>query len=256
MRTNISSALIAMILFVGCKSNEKSSAPFPELAPPPAPPTLLAGQPPPPPAPFESRMKDHAALGITMRDAVMRGDLEGAKRAGNALAELPIESRLSAPQKERLDGLIVAAQRARAAQDTREAAHSLAAVAASCGGCHTSFGGPHPVPTDAPADEPDLQSNMLRHRWGAARLWEGLAAPSDKAWKSGAQVLSDAPFPAERLTPEKTPVPEIGNLAKSVHDLGRRAGTLEDSPARVEIYGELMTTCASCHERLGRGPAK
>jgi cytochrome c553 len=200
-------------------------------------------------------MKDHAILGVTMRDAVTRGDLEAARRAANALAELPIESGLSSSRRGRLDAMILAAQHARAAQDMRDAARSLSALAETCGACHTAFGGPRTVSTAAPTDEPDLKTHMLRHQWGAARLWEGLAVPSDEAWKSGAQVLSDAPFPAERLTPGKSPVPAIGKLTKSVHDLGRKAVTLEDSSARVELYGELMATCASCHQWLGGGPS-
>ncbi len=87
-----------------------------------------------------------------------------------------------------------------------------------------------------------------------AQLRDGLIIPSDDAWRAGAHVLSGSPLAPEVLTPGQTPVPEIGALTQSVHDLGRRAETLEQVDARVELYGEALATCAECHQWLGGGP--
>jgi hypothetical protein len=95
---------------------------------------------------------------------------------------------------------------------------------------------------------------MQRHRWAAARLWEGLVVPSDEAWKAGALALSDAPLSPELLTPGKSPVPKVGELELSVHDLGRRAQTLVGADARAELYGQALATCSACHQWLGGGP--
>lgn len=50
-----------------------------------------------------------------------------------------------------------------------------------------------------------------------------------------------------------TLVPAIDTLAGSVHELGRKASAPEGSADRAIVYGELMATCAACHDRLGGG---
>lgn len=252
MRTRLSHGVATLFLVVGCRTNEKPSVPFPELdTPAPAGPTLLQS---PLEAPVEARMRHHATLGLAMRDAVARGDLAAAARAADLLVELPPARGFSSPPGEKLDAMILAAQNVRDAPDAQDAARAVAAVAATCGACHAAAGGRRAAWPDAPLDEPDVSSHMVRHQWAVARLWDGLAAPSDAAWKRGAQVLADAPIPAERLTPGQSPVPAIGTLARQVRDLGRSAVTLDAVPARVVLYGKVLGTCASCHERLGGGP--
>ena len=247
--------LVTLTLLLGCKSTDRSS-PFAELdsaSPPPVTLTFLPGAPPPKP-PFKARMKEHTIHGVTMRDAVARGDLEAAKVAARALADLPIEGDLDPARRQKLDAMSTAAQRALSAKDLYEGSRAVAAVAQTCGGCHVAFGGPRVSVADASSGEPAVGPHMERHQWAAARLWEGLAGPSDEAWKKGARVLTDAPLEPERLTPGKSPVPAVGRLATSVHDLGRKAASLDETAARVELYGELLDTCASCHQRLGGGP--
>jgi len=94
----------------------------------------------------------------------------------------------------------------------------------------------------------------VRHEWAASQMWDGLAIPSDDAWKAGAHVLSEEPLSPEALTPGKTPVPQVGVLEQSVHDLGRKAETTDRVDARMQLYGEAMAVCGECHKWLGGGP--
>jgi cytochrome c553 len=206
--------------------------------------------------PFKARMKDHALLGIAMRDAVARGELLRAQSVARELAQLPVEADLEPPRRQKLDAMVRAAQQMSRAGDVRDAARSVAAIAETCGACHTTYGGPRLVEPGAPVggDDEDAARAMARHQWAAARMWEGLAAPSDDLWSHGARTLADAPLEPWSLTPHQTPVPKVVSLAASVHDLGQRAIT-STGAARVDVYAEVLSTCATCHAWLGGGPA-
>jgi cytochrome c553 len=189
-----------------------------------------------------------------MRDAVARGDLEEAKREAKILAELRIEGPTDLAWKERLDAMNAAAARIASSRDVTEASRDVALVARTCGDCHTMLGRRRPSVGQLTGQASAARPVMKRHQWAAAQLWDGLIIPSDDAWKAGAHVLSESPLAPEVLTPGQTPVPKIGALTQSVHDLGRRAETLEQVDARVELYGEALATCAECHQWLGGGP--
>jgi mono/diheme cytochrome c family protein len=201
-----------------------------------------------------ARMKRHEKHGDAMRDAVASGDLDEAKREAKILAELRIEGPTDLAWKERLDAMNAAAARIASSRDVTEASRDVALVARTCGDCHTMLGRPRPSVGQLTRQASAARPVMKRHQWAAAQLWDGLIIPSDDAWKAGAHVLSESPLAPEVLTPGQTPVPKIGALTQSVHDLGRRAETLEQVDARVELYGEALATCAECHQWLGGGP--
>jgi hypothetical protein len=251
MRIEISRALALALLFAGCTATDRAPSPFALDSPGRA--TVLSGQPLSPP-PFRARTREHARLGIAMRDAVARGDLDDLRRSAEVMDALPIETSLTSAQRERVEAMMVAARRARAAQDVRSAAQAVAALAESCGACHAAYGGLYTVNAEAPPDALGVEPRMRRHGWAAARLWEGLAAPSRDAWRTGARVLADAPLEPVQLAPDPRPA-DGGALAASVHELGSTALMLDDAAARAALYGELMTTCARCHGRRAGGRA-
>jgi len=147
-----------------------------------------------------------------------------------------------------------AASRVAASQNIKEASRNLGEVAKTCGDCHTLLNRPGPIVGELDAQASGAGPLMLQHGWAATQLWNGLAIPSDDAWKAGARTLSEVPLAPELLTPGKSPVPKVGALEKHVHDLGLRAETTEQVDARVGLYGEVMATCAQCHAWLGGGP--
>ena len=229
----------AMIAIASCGA---SPAPFRDLD---APTSRPAGSP-------GHLVEEHAVRGAVIRDAVERGDLEAARQAANALVELVTRHERPTPSSS-LDAMVQAARRVAAARDLRDAATSFAALAGRCGECHTQVGGPTSSPAAAPREALGVVPQMRRHHWGAARLWEGLVAPSDESWRSGAAVLSAAPLRPE-VSMGQTLTPEVDALIAAVHDLGVRAADATNASSRIAVYGDLLTTCAACHERAHGGP--
>lgn len=199
-------------------------------------------------------MRDHELRGAALRDAVARADLVAVRREAQFLAEMRLAGGVEPTWRRKLDAMNEAAARVGKARDLTEASRELPAVAQACGDCHAMLGGPKPVVGEPPAAASGVAARMQRHQWAAARLWDGLVVPSDDAWRAGAGVLADAPLEPEVVTPGKSPVPEIGALAASVHELGRKAGSAQTVQARGVIYGELIGTCASCHQRVRASP--
>jgi len=210
---------------------------------------------PQPPRSLKERMQGHSAYGNAARDAVARADLEVARAAAKKLAELRPEAGLAPALSKDLDAMNVAAARVVKADNVREASRRLAELASTCGDCHATLGGPSSVVTEPPHDDLDATvPRMRRHEWAVARMWTGLIDPSDLAWRAGARVLADAPLEPEQLTPGTTPAPEISVLATTVHELAASAAATKATVDRTATYGEILATCASCHQRLGGGP--
>jgi hypothetical protein len=216
-----------------------------------------ASDPDPPKAPAAAQsptvktlMKDHEKHGAAMRDAVARNDLAGAKREARVLAGMHLEGSIDPVWKTKLDAMNIAASRVAGAQDIKEAAHDLGGVAKTCGDCHTMLNRPGPAVSSFEARGSGAGPMMMQHEWAANRLWDGLAVPSDDAWKAGARTLSSVPLAPEVLTPGKSPVPKVGAMIERVHELGRTAERADSVDARVQIYGETMSTCADCHRWL------
>lgn len=241
MKTVIRCLLGATILQLACGS-AKTAVPFRQL-------DSTNGETP---AAFKSTVKDHAVYGALMRDGIARGDLDAAHRAAHALVQLVTETERPVPRS-RIGDTVDAAARVEAAQDIPAAAREFAVLSQSCGACHTAFGGPRSFPAEPPPDAVAVGPRMRRHQWGAARLWEGLVAPSNEAWKSGAETLSDAPLNFESEL-GKGPRPEIDKLTTTVHELGVTAASAASASVRVDVYGKLLTTCADCHRQTGGGP--
>lgn len=217
--------------------------------------TLTSARPPDPPT-WKARMRDHDVHGAAMRNAVARADFEAARREAKALAELRLGGGIEPPWHKQLDAMNAAAARVVEAKELPEFARGVAAVARTCGDCHAMLGGPGLPVGEAPEPASDVAGRMRRHQWAADRLWDGLVAPSRESWRAGARVLSDAPLEPETLTPGKSPAPEIGRLAASVHEIGRKASTVESGVDRAAVYAELVETCSACHHRLGGGPSQ
>jgi cytochrome c553 len=128
------------------------------------------------------------------------------------------------------------------ATDVGDALRKTASIGAACGNCHDDHVvklALDSVPT-LPPDSPTLDARMARHRWAVDRLWEGVVGNSDQAWRAGLDVLAVTPFeePASRAG--------IARQLQRQADIARRPppGKLVD---RATSYGEILTTCASCH---------
>ena len=205
-------------------------------------------------ATLKASMQGHDKHGDAMRDAMARGDLDGAKGEAKLLAELRVVGPPSGLFQHLLDAMKAAAARASSANDLKDAGRDIGLVAKTCGDCHSVLGRSAMIVGQPAAPAPGVRPAMQRHRWAAEQLWEGLVVPSDNAWSAGALTMADAPLAPEALTPGKSPVPRVGELTQTVHDLGREAATVARVDVRADLYGEMLATCAECHKWFGGGP--
>ncbi len=217
----------------------------------------LAFQPSSSPAqePANQRMWSHFLAAADVQAAVTRGDLEATKEPATWLAEydepgLPDGSEAFVRELQR------AAARAVEAKTIETAGAATGRIVAACGSCHREYK-PGMEPTEniePPAgDESDVATHMVRHAWAADRLWEGLALPSNAAWEAGADVFAGAPLATDDLAFDN---PEgVRALENRTHELGRRAGLETEPSLRARTYGELLSTCAACHQMTGQQPA-
>jgi hypothetical protein len=145
----------------------------------------------------------------------------------------------------RSEGRIILAQ-----NNITDIAMSVSRMGVACGTCHKALnGGPHISVDMAPSATSDPGRTMIRHVWAADRLWEGIIGPSDAAWASGAAVMAS---PALDLGPpggSRSGQAEL--LAKRIPELGQMAKAARTPKERAEVYGQLLQTCALCHEALG-----
>ena len=140
-----------------------------------------------------------------------------------------------------------AARELTSARDLPSAGVLAAQLGRACSRCHeaqtavVTFAW-EPAPDDAPA----LVTQMKRHQWAAARLWEGLVGPSDELWRQGATALSTMRLDTVAAS-GGTSRGDVPALAARVRELAIRATTLTEQDGRASLYGELLSTCAGCH---------
>ncbi len=196
------------------------------------------------------QMADHFDEGLAIRDALIEGDLDAARRRARSLVERKPEA-LPAQAAGYVAEFRAAAQAVWEAPDRGTLARAVGRLAASCGACHrgsnvhVEFEPPAPPPAD-----PGVAGHMWRHLWAADRLWEGLVGPSDEAWTRGTAALADAALRPEVLSPDIPVYPRIEALAHRVHALAEEGSTAGDTRARIDVYAGLLATCARCHGLL------
>jgi mono/diheme cytochrome c family protein len=179
-----------------------------------------------------------------IQDAVVRGDLDATRGPARWLATHNDDQFGSAGDDAqammRNEARIIMEQK-----DILDIGRSVARMGAACGSCHTATGGgPSITVGEPPASSTNPGPHMVRHAWGADRLWEGLFAPSDAAWAAGAGALASMPLDFGAND-------QASRLAQRVHDLSQKAQTMKDLKDRTQIYGDFMETCSLCHGSLG-----
>ncbi len=82
-------------------------------------------------------------------------------------------------------------------------------------------------------------------------MWIGIINPSEDSWNEGVQALEIAPLEPQKMTDNAEMTTNVGEWAKSVHGIGAASAQAKDWDTRSAIYGQLLTTCAQCHQELG-----
>jgi len=202
----------------------------------------------------EPRMIGHYENVARLYAEAAAGRLDGVRTEANELLARESGAGLPADVASHIEELRIYAGLAARAPDATSAASAVSRVAAACGSCHKSMkrGPTYQVVTGPPAGENPVATRMIRHRWAADQLWDGLVGPSDESWRAGASVLRDAPLFTDDLTHDVQHYEAVTKLAWTVHELGARANSARDQSVRAALYGELLGTCASCHSLLGQ----
>lgn len=249
VRTTAVHLLVALAVTACTTTNRSEQARTPQALEPSWPAAGDAAE-----ATIRARMQGHEKLAEAMRDAVARGDLDEGKGDAKLLAALRMRGPRGELWREKADAMKAAAARIASATDLRDASMGVAALAGKCGGCHTMFGRAAIIVGQAGARATAGRAYMERHQWASERLWDGLAVPSDEAWRAGALVLSEARLAPGGLAPVESQVARVCELAQTVHDLGRKAVTVQPVDARADLYGQVLASCDECHQWLGGGP--
>ena len=112
-----------------------------------------------------------------------------------------------------------------------EACRLEARIVEACASCHVLV--PKVLPQPAMPAMPDAL--MLRHRWAADRLWEGVVRVNDRSWRAGLGVFA------------VSSTPRLQELSKGAIDAFE---SHHDTIAtRANVYGELLVACANCLSR-------
>jgi cytochrome c553 len=200
-------------------------------------------------------MGKHFEQVFSIQKAVIRGDLEDVPGAANWMAAN--HTLLGAPEGwgPHIKELRTAARTAAQAQDFKSAASATASMSRACGTCHEAEGATPRMPELGtkglpPTDQVNTVPHMLRHYWAIEQMWIGIVNPSEDSWNKGAEALADAPLEPQKMTDNAEMTPDVGNWAKAVHEISDKTAQAKDWDSRARLYGELLATCAQCHQKL------
>jgi cytochrome c553 len=195
-------------------------------------------------------MADHFTKVRELEEAILRGDLEGARAPAQWLAEHQAIAGLPAGTESYVAEMKNAAKAVATSSDIGSAAVASAQAVATCGACHAAAKVTAKMPeASAVSDMPGSVGHMHGHQHAIAQLYRGLAAPSDELWKRGAEELKVAPLAEQDLAKVTK---EIQKFEARVHELAGRALDAPDTGAKVAIYAEITGACATCHGLHGR----
>jgi hypothetical protein len=201
-----------------------------------------------------SHMMSHFNSAVRIRDAVVSGDVGATRSPARWLATHQFEAEeYPAPEaREALEKLRDESRSITNQREIPELAGSVARLGAACGSCHTAMkAGPHlsvPAAPPTPAAGATPEEHMNRHAWASERLWEGLVGPSEGSWIVGAAVLTG---PALDFGPPGSASQRVLDLQAKVARLAASARETRGLQDRARVYGQLLETCAECHEILG-----
>jgi hypothetical protein len=214
---------------------------------------------------FDQVMKDHAALSVVARDALIRGELAVAQQSMRKLTFFMEHVPFPESGKEFARITKELARQVREASDVEEACMAFARLSHACGQCHHALDRGPPIKLEPAPGGEDLKMHMQRHYWAIERMWEALLSDSPGAFQLAAGLLAEAPLHGPRKPNSENP-PGTTRLAYEVHDLAFSAAVegrvredeyvprpgepVEDEPTtlgQAEIFGRLLSACNQCH---------
>lgn len=199
---------------------------------------------------LRAHMQRSFSAAVTARDALIDGDLPGAIRAGDTLANMDYARVMPPDWMQWVGRMQERARELGIAPNLGTAAQELAQLALVCGDCHDQHRAAKarvaepPHPRSDPSEH--IEDQMLRHQVGAEQMWDGLVFASEDAFRSGTLSLTRAAFTAPEHADEAVD-PAFAARIEEVRALARQAGAATTFEERGRVYGELITRCATCH---------
>jgi mono/diheme cytochrome c family protein len=92
---------------------------------------------------------------------------------------------------------------------------------------------------------------MRQHNWAAELMSLALAEPSDALWAEGAGSLASARLAHTKESDDASVAREIRELEARVDELATKATQTRAGQERARIYGQLISTCGTCHSLNG-----
>lgn len=211
--------------------------------------TDAAPSPKPPELDFEEgmmlRFHMHENYGVVrgLERLLLRGRLEEAKPLAAAIGEAPDAPGMKAFAKQTAEVRRRALDLSRA-KTVDEAFRLEGKLVLACANCHAVTGVvPEIASVPIPPDQNTIEARMARHLWAADRLWMGIVADSQDAWSEGLDVLASGSRIWPDLKADRAP---LARAMQRTAETARRAKAPTNA-ARSTTYGELLSTCASCH---------
>ena len=81
-----------------------------------------------------------------------------------------------------------------------------------------------------------------------------MIAPADGLWTDGASLIAGTDLAALAAAAAPTAV-GVKELVAQVRELARQAATVTAVDERATLYGQLLETCAGCHQHARDRPA-
>ena len=190
------------------------------------------------------RMHMHESFDLVraIERLLLSGKLDEAKRFATTISQAP-----DSPAHGAWATHVVAVRDSAAAlarvTTVEQGCRAVATLASACAGCHVDTGvAPQFGTFPLPPDKTSVDARMMRHRWAADRLWEGIIGGEDAPWTAGLDVLAAAPLDWAAL-------PERAAFAKTLQQLATTARKQKRATiaTRTKAYGEILVTCAGCH---------
>ena len=192
-----------------------------------------AGEDPALPDGFEEVMRDHAALSLVARNALIRGDLPVAQQSMRKLAFFMEHVPFPKEGKEYARITRELVNQVREAADLEEACMAFALLSNACGQCHHALDRGPPMKLEPTPEGQDLKMHMRRHAWAVERMWEALLSDSTSAFQAAAGILAESPLHGPASPDSERPAWHDSPRVRSPRLGVRRCGRGQGSGGRV-----------------------
>lgn len=219
------------------------------------------GKPAEPPAPQAAaaavsntpeHMREHFTRVREVEEAIILGDISAARTPALWLADHPSMTGFPPATEGPLAEMKAAARTVATTSDVQEAAMGAANLVGMCGRCHAAAKVEPKVPLPpAIITVKGPTEHMINHQAAVDLLYRGLIVPVSGDWMRGAEALKKAELGSKE---RKGLTPEALAAEERVHELAEEAIKAPDQRTRINIYGSLIGSCASCHRLHGRVP--